>query len=64
MIDLFGIWNPMALFPIYKVDSGIKEIHFVRLETAIREAFIRKEHLTAISFDLERRPTILRRNIE
>ena len=28
--------------------------HFVRLETFIREAFIKKEHLVAVFFDLEK----------
>ena len=28
--------------------------HLVRLETFVREAFIKKEHLTAVFFDLEK----------
>ena len=28
--------------------------HLIRLETFIREAFIRKQHLTAVFFDLEK----------
>ena len=47
----------MALFPIYNVDSGIKKSttdHLIRLETTIPDVFIRKEHLTAIFFDLEK----------
>ena len=48
MTDWFSISNPMALFPIYNVDSGIKEEHLIRLETTNREVFIRKKHLTTI----------------
>ena len=32
----------------------VKLFHLVRLETFVREAFIKKEHLTAVFFDLEK----------
>ena len=31
MMDWFGIWNPMALFPIDNVDSVIKEVQQTNL---------------------------------
>ena len=57
MTDWFGIWNLVASFPIYTVDSEIKRSttdHLIHLETIIRAAFIRKEHLTGIFFDQEK----------
>ena len=36
------------LFPSYS------RRHVVRLETFVREAFIKKEHITAVFFDLEK----------
>ena len=56
MIDRYGIWNPMVLFLIHNADSVVKDVQddLVRLETVIREAFVRNEHLTAIFFDLEK----------
>ena len=59
MIDWFGIWNPMVLFLIYNTDSVVNGCRcttddLVPLETVIREAFIRNEHLAAIFFDPEK----------
>ena len=44
---------------ITNMQTGFRKIrgtidHLIRLETFIREAFIRKQHLTAVFFDLEK----------
>ena len=57
MIDWCGIWKPKTWLQNSSQVSEIQEApidHLVRLETYVREAFVKKEHLTAIFFDLEK----------
>ena len=54
---LKGPLNPKQ--PTNQIQSGFRHQrstndHLVRLETFIREAFIKKEHLVAVFFDLEK----------
>ena len=59
MINTHLIWFLESNGLITKFQCGFRSKrstvdHLVRLETFVREAFIKKEHLTAVFFDLEK----------
>ena len=56
---MLGHWNLGHYIIITNFQSGFRHqrctnAHLVRLETFIREAFIKKEHLVSDSFDLQK----------
>ena len=59
MINTRLVWNLEYNNIISPVESGFRSEHstndnLVRLETFIRYAFIKKEHVVAVFFDLEK----------